>query len=96
MLRLEWTEPAAQALEQAQTYYHELNPAAARLLAARIVQSARRLRQHPEIGRAGMIGGTREWSVSRTPYLLVYRVVRDRIEILAVWRSAQDRTDADD
>ncbi len=73
MLRLEWTEPAADELEAAQRYYHELNPRAARTLARRIVEAARRLRERPQIGRPGLREGTREWVVSNTPYVLVYR-----------------------
>ena len=42
MLRLEWTTPAADELEAVQTYYHELNPLAARTLARRIVEAALR------------------------------------------------------
>jgi plasmid stabilization system protein ParE len=43
MLRLEWTQPAADALEAAQSYYHELNPNAAHALARRVLDAARRL-----------------------------------------------------
>ncbi|MBS0432957.1 MAG: type II toxin-antitoxin system RelE/ParE family toxin [Proteobacteria bacterium] len=93
MLRLEWTTPAADQLEAAQAYYFELNPAATRLLAGRIVEAGKRLREHPEIGRFGLRAGTREWVVSRTPYLLVYRVQGDAVQILHVWHAAQDRAE---
>jgi plasmid stabilization system protein ParE len=36
--------------------------------------------------------GTREWVVSRTPYVLVYRTTADAVEILHVWHAAQDWT----
>lgn len=90
MLRLEWATPAADELEAAQTYYHDLNPIAARSLARRIVEAARRLRDHPQIGRPGLREGTREWVVSHTPYVLVYRQTVHAVEILHVWNSAQD------
>ncbi len=90
MLRLEWTTPAIDALEAAQSYYHELNPVAARMLARRIFEAAQRLRQNPQIGRAGLREGTREWVIARTPYLLVYRVTPQTVEILHVWHGAQD------
>ncbi len=92
MLRLEWTTPAADELEAAQTYYHDLNPIAARTLARRIVEAARRLRERPQIGRPGLRAGTREWVVLRTPYVLAYRVTAERVEILHVWHAAQDWT----
>jgi len=92
MLRLEWATPAADGLEAAQTYYHDLNPIAARALARRIVEAARRLREHPQIGRPGLREGTREWIVSRTPYVLVVRETAQAVEILHVWHAAQDWT----
>lgn len=92
MLRLEWTTPAADALEAAQSYYHELNPIAARMLARRIVEAARRLRERPQIGRPGLREGTREWVVTRTPYVLVYRATDQAVQILHVWHAAQDWT----
>lgn len=96
MLRLEWTTPAADELEAAQTYYHELNPLAARTLARRIVEAAMRLRDHPSIGRPGLRDGTREWAVLRTPYVLVYRETVQAVEILHVWHAAQDWTQGTD
>lgn len=96
MQRLEWTTPAADELEAAQTYYHTLNPIAARMLARRIVEAARRLREYPQIGRLGLRAGTREWVVPRTPYVLVYRATARAVEILHVWHAAQDWTQRTD
>ncbi len=90
MLRLEWTTPAADQLEQAQDYYHSLNPMAATLMAMRIVEAAQRLCEEPSIGRQGRVRGSREWVVGRTPYLLVYRECGGALEILHVWHEAQD------
>ena len=61
-------------------------------MARRIVEAARRLREHPQIGRPGLREGTREWIVSRTPYVLVYRETAQAVEILHVWHAAQDWT----
>ena len=96
MLRLEWSTPAADELEAAQDYYHGLNPMAARLMARRIVDAAKRLREQPQIGRLGLRDGTREWVVSRTPYVLVYRLTPQAVEILHVWHAAQDWTQQTD
>ena len=90
MLRLEWTAPAADQLEHAQDYYHALNPMAATLMALRIVEAAQRLCEQPNMGRSGRVPETREWSVQKTPYLLVYRTRGDALEILHVWHEAQD------
>lgn len=90
MLRLEWTQPAADALEAAQTYYHGLDPKAAHALARRVINAAMRLTEHPSLGRPGLRQGTREWVVSRTPFVLVYRETKQSIQILHVWNAVQD------
>jgi len=59
MLRLEWTTPAAEELEAAQSHYHELKPVAERMLARRIFEAAQIFRQNPQEGRAGLREGTR-------------------------------------
>ena len=91
-MRLEWTTPAANEFDAAQSYYQNLNPMAARLLARRIMEAAMRLQEQPQIGRPGLRNGTREWVVARTPYVLVYRLREQAIEILHVWHVAQDWT----
>ena len=96
MVRLEGTTPAADQLQHAQDYYDALNPRAAHVMAVRILESARRLREQPAIGRPGRITGTREWTVDRTPYLLVYRVQDGAVQVLHVWHEAQDRRIVED
>lgn len=51
------------------------------------------LSRHPEIGRQGRAGGTRELVVSRTPYIVAYRVADRRVEVLAVLHGAQQWPD---
>lgn len=89
-MKLRWTTPAADDLEAAQAYYHDLNPQAAHLLAQRIVKAAKRLRDHPDIGRPGLRENTREWVVSRTPYILIYRQAAGAVEILRIWDGRTD------
>ncbi|HBK45791.1 MAG TPA: plasmid stabilization protein ParE, partial [Xanthomonadaceae bacterium] len=90
MLRREWTAPAVRQLEHAQDRYHAINPAAATALAQRVLDAARTLAEQPVLGRAGRVAGTREWRVGQTPYVLVYRVRGDALEVLHVWCNPQD------
>ncbi|MFN3363544.1 MAG: type II toxin-antitoxin system RelE/ParE family toxin [Allorhizobium sp.] len=85
-----WTLPAIQDLEAIQDYIADRRPAAATHLAKRIFdQTKALLAKNPNVGRLGRVSGTRELVVSRTPYIVVYRVGA-RVEILAIIHGARD------
>lgn len=42
------------------------------------------------MGRVGFDEATREWPVTRAPYLIVYRISGELVEILRVWHTSQD------
>ena len=44
----------------------------------------------PDRGRIGRIAGTRELIFAPLPYIAVYRVNDDAVEILRIYHSAQD------
>jgi toxin ParE1/3/4 len=44
---------------------------------------------HRDSGRAGRVDGTREWVLSGTPYIVVYRLTDDFIEVLRVLHGSQ-------
>ena len=67
------------------------NPSAAARVVGRIEQSTLRLCPFPLSGRTGAVAGTRELVVSRLPYIAVYRVLSDCVEIIAVFHAAQDK-----
>lgn len=90
MLRLEWSIKALIDFDEAQAYIAQENPFAAQTVADRIWQASYRLAETPNIGRAGIEPGTRHWTVQRTPYLIVYRVAGDVLEILRVWHGRRD------
>lgn len=88
-LKLRWTRPALADLLEAQEHIAKDNPLAAHDVAQRVWDAAERLLDHPDIGRPGHVAGTREWLVTRTPYLIVYRV-SEGIEILRIWHTRRD------
>lgn len=47
------------------------------------------LTAQPEMGRAGRVKGTRELVISRTPFIVVYRIKGKRMEILRFLHGAQ-------
>ena len=55
----------------------------------RILQTVTRLGQMPYSGRAGRNEGTREAVVPRSPYIVVYRVTEQAVEVLGIWHGAR-------
>lgn len=84
---------AAAHLRSISAYIREYNPAAALRVGDAINASIETLRRHPHIGRPGRVPGTREKSVSKYPYVIVYELPRSQpntIEILGVYHTAQN------
>jgi toxin ParE1/3/4 len=88
-----WVAQAVRDLLQVREYIEKDNRGAAMHVARRLRAAANGLASHPEMGRPGRVGSTRELVVSGTPFILPYRVRRDRVEILAVIHGAQERVE---
>lgn len=67
------------------------DPHAAVAQGDRIMAALDHLPQHPEMGRAGRVKGTRELVVGGTPFIVIYRVKPkvQRVEVLRVLHGAQ-------
>lgn len=85
-----WTRRARQDVNSIWDFLEQRNPRAAELVDSRILAAVERLGRLPHLGRPGMIAGTRELTVSRTPYRVVYVAEVDSIVILHVVHSARD------
>lgn len=86
-MRVRYTGPAKQDLIEIQDYIARDDEAAAYRLARRIREQVARLAQYPYLGHPGRSPGTRELSISRTPYFVVYRIERGSIDVLTVIHS---------
>ena len=89
-MKLCWLSPALLVLDRVYEYISQDNPKAARDVFKRIRRSTKNLKRFPELGRYGNVPGTRELLVTGLPYLLVYRINNDTIEILRVLHTSQD------
>jgi toxin ParE1/3/4 len=89
-MRVRWTEPALQHLREAYDYIQLDKPSAAAHMADLIEAAADRLRLFPQMGRPSKRSRTRELPVPGTPFILVYRVKNDVLEILALYHGAQN------
>jgi toxin ParE1/3/4 len=65
------------------------NPIAALNQGDRISAQVDTLLQHPRLDRPGRRAGTRELVISRTPFIVVYRIQGERVELLRLLRGAQ-------
>lgn len=88
-MKIVWTRLALSDLDAAYNYIAANNPNAAVDTIDRIEKSVNTLKQYPEMGRPGRIPGTKELVVTRTPFILPYRVQGEQIEILAVIHAAR-------
>ena len=90
-MRIRWTRPAAADLTQISDYIEKHgSPAAARRVALSICQRIGTLVEFPELGRTGRRSDTRELVFNDLPYLAVYRVGKNAIEILRILHGAQE------
>lgn len=70
-------------------YIAQDNPLAAISQDEEIEHQVDMLMQHPQMGRPGRKKGTRELVISRTPFIVVYRVKGTRIEVIRLLHSSQ-------
>lgn len=85
-----WSPQAIDDLVSLRAFIAEENPAAAQRIALLILETVvQLLGDHPNIGRAGRVPGTRELVVSGTPYVVPYRVRHRRVEVLRIYHSAR-------
>ena len=89
-MRVRWTMPAVNQLQGLFDYISEGNPAAAGRIVRRIHEAILRTARMPNAGRIGRVPGTREITVSRTPYVIAYRIVENMIHVLAILHGAQE------
>jgi len=89
-MRVKWARLALREQDEAFEWIVAENPQAAREVIDRMRAATRLLADNPKMGRPGRIAGTRELVVTRTPYVVVYRIGPEQVEILAVIHHARD------
>ena len=85
-----WSPVAIDDLAALRAYIAEDNPAAAERIALRILYAIDELlAAQARSGRPGRVPGTRELVVTRTPYIVPYRIRQNRIEVLRIYHGAR-------
>ncbi len=87
-MRLRWTVSAADDLENIKNYLQQSYPEFAEPTVRTIYQRIRSLKTSPNLGRPGHRNGTRELALTPLPYVVVYQVKADTVEILHIYHGA--------
>lgn len=90
-MRLRWTPNAAEDLEFIYVYLCENHPSWAESTIQTLYSKAQSLRTMSGRGRPGTIAGTREFVLQDMPYIIVYRLADQTVELLHIKHAAQDR-----
>ena len=89
-MQVRWTDSAVHDFTQICDYIEQHGgPATARKVALSIHRRLEMLAELPEQGRTGRKPGTRELIFSGLPYLAVYRIHGDTVEIVRILHGAQ-------
>lgn len=88
-MNLRWLQTAIETRDAQLDYIAEENPKAAIELGDRLDELIDQLRDYPELGRAGRVTGTRELVITRTPFIVVYRIADGGVEVLRILHGSQ-------
>jgi toxin ParE1/3/4 len=88
-MRLLWSQNAVNDRTGIFDWFLTENPAAALSTDAAIARHTKRLRQFPHLGRPGRVSGTRELTLPRTPFIVVYQVNQEGIILLRILHGAR-------
>jgi toxin ParE1/3/4 len=89
-MEIRWSPEAAEELERIVGYLQRDSPPAAAEIGRTIFDGVDDLRAFPHRGREGRIENTRELVFNLLPYIVVYRVKNEVIQIVRVYHAAQD------
>jgi addiction module RelE/StbE family toxin len=89
-MRVRWTTRAAQDLEEITNYILRDSPTAASTVARKLFDAANSLESLPSRGRAGRAPGTRELVISNLPFIIVYEVTAEAVQVLHIHHGARN------
>jgi plasmid stabilization system protein ParE len=88
-MKVLWSAASVRHLQEVVEFLQGENAGAAITVRRRILETVARVGLMPYSGRIGRIDGTREAVVPRSPYIVVYQVSVDTVEILGIWHGAR-------
>ena len=88
-MRVRCLRTALRNLDEEASFIAVDDSVAARLVVERVLEAVAQLAEQPGLGRPGRVHGTRELVVSKTRYIVPYRVRGDTVEILRVFHTSR-------
>ena len=88
-MRVRWLRTALRNLDEEASFITSDDSAAAHLVVERVLEAVAQLAEQPGLGRPGRVHGTRELVVSKTRYIVPYRVRGDTVEVLRVFHTSR-------
>ena len=89
-MKVRWTAPETRDLAAIFRYIRKDKPDTARNVKASISKQVSTLVSMPLRGRGGSVEGTREMIFHPWPYIAVYRVVADEVQIIRIRHAVQE------
>ncbi len=90
MSSAEWTDLAQSDLASIDDHFRELSSSYADRIGQTAIAAGRFLAEHPYAGPSFGNGSIRKWLISRSPYVLIYRIIPKGVQILRVIHGATD------
>ena len=88
-MQIRWSSAASDDLFHIVEYIRKENSSAAKRVADKIYEHVGSLSSFPQLGKQGRVEGTRELPVPSLPFIVVYRLIQDVVEIAGVIHGAQ-------
>jgi addiction module RelE/StbE family toxin len=89
-MRIRWTPAAAADLEEISNFLKDRHPNYWRPTITKLYEGIRALKDWPNRGRPGREEGTRELLFPPMPYVAVYRIREQTLEVLRVYHTARN------
>ncbi len=93
---IQWAHRASADFGNIVAYTAETDPVAASRVASRIDDAVRSLVAFPHRGRPGKARATRELVLAPLPWIIVYQVSAEQIEVLRILHGAQQWTPSEE
>jgi len=90
-MRVRWTPPAAADMQSISDHLKERWPEYRQATMRKLYDKIRALKDAPYVGRPGRVEGTREILFPPMPYVAIYRVTGQTIEIWRIYHTSQER-----